>query len=433
MFDATEPSHPPLRAALAMWALAAAAYMAGFFLRVTPGVLNVPLMRDFGLNAAQLGNLASFYFYFYAASQIPTGIANDRWGPKALIVFGTAVTGLGTLLFAAAPNLPVALLARGLIGLGHGVAWVSLLEISARWFAPRVFGTMSGLSLSVGTLGAVLAQAPLLAMSRAWGWRASLAAVGAACLVLSVLAWRVIRNSPHEGGWRDWLPPREPHGGAEVWRGLRAVWQWRNTALLFVAPSGVCGAFLTFTTLWGTPFLVQQRGLSPAQASWVIAAMLVAFSVGGVFWGRLSDRLRRRKLPYLIGALLTLLGFAQLSLWPLAPTSLLLTLLLASALGSGAMVVGFAWAKESVPARLAGTATGVHNTGVMVGALVQLPLLGWVLDALWRGRAVGSVRLYDRFAFQAAFGVLLVWVFIALVCVALAGETHARGHADTAR
>ncbi len=433
MDDTAQPQPPPLRLALLMWALAAAAYMAGFFLRVTPGVLNAQLVRAFGLNAAQLGNLASFYFYFYAASQIPTGIANDRWGPKALIVFGTCVTGLGTLLFAAAPSLAVALLARGLIGLGHGVAWVSLLEISARWFAPRVFGTMSGLSLSAGTLGAVLAQAPLLALTHRIGWRASLALVGVACLAFSVLAWRVIRNAPHERGWRDWLPPQAPHDAGQVWRGLREVWHWRNTGLLFVAPSGVCGAFLTFTTLWGTPFLVQQRGFSPARASWVIAAMLVAFSAGGVAWGRLSDRLQRRKAPYLVGALATSAGFALLTFWPRAPTALLLATLTVSAWGSGAMVVGFAWAKESVPARLAGTATGVHNTGVMVGALLQLPLLGWVLDTLWGGRHVGAVRVYGQHAFQAAFGVLLAWVLVALVCVALAGETRARPLAEGAR
>ena len=423
------PDHPPLRLALGMWALAAAAYMAGFFLRVTPGVLNGPLMRDFHLNAAQLGNLASFYFYFYAASQIPTGIANDRWGPKALIVFGTLLTGLGTLLFAAAPDYVVALVARGMIGLGHGVAWVSLLEISARWFAPRVFGTMSGLSLSAGTLGAVLAQAPLLAMSRLLGWRWALAGVGIVCLVLALLAWRTIRNSPRERGYRDWLPSHAPTSAREVLRGLRAVWRWRNTALLFVAPSGICGAFLTFTTLWGAPFLEQHRGMSGARASWVIAAMLVGFSGGAIVWGRLSDRLRLRKLPYVIGGTLTLAGFAVLTLWPQAPEGVLLPVLLASAVGAGSMVVGFAWAKESVPQDLAGTATGVHNTGVMIGALIQLPLLGWVLDALWTGHSLAGVRQYGLHAFQMAFGVLMVWVAVALLCVFLARETHAQPQA----
>ncbi len=420
------PAPPPLRSALFLWGIAAMAYMVGFFLRVTPGVLNVDLMRDFGLDAAGLGNLASFYFYFYAASQIPTGIANDRWGPKALIVFGTACTGVGAVLFALAPDIDIALLARGLIGLGHGVAWVSLLEISARWFAPRVFGTMSGLSLSTGTLGAVLAQAPLLWASHAVGWRWALAAVGLASLLLSLMAARWIRNSPHEAGWRDWLPPPPTRVSGQVARGLREVWRWRNTWLLFIVPGGVCGSILTFTTLWGMPFLVQQRGLGTEQASWLIAAMLVAFSGGSVVWGRLSDRWRRRKLPYLLGSLLCLAGFALLTLWPLAPWPLLYGMLLVAAAGSGAMALGFAWAKESVPGHLAGTATGVHNTGVMVGALIQLPLLGWVLDRFWSGQAGAGVRHYSLQAFQWAWGVLLLWIAVSLLCLLLAGETHAR-------
>jgi sugar phosphate permease len=400
--------------------------MVGFFLRVTPGVLNTDLMRDFGLNAAQLGNLASFYFYFYAASQIPTGIANDRFGPKALIVLGQAVTGLGALLFSAADDFAAAAVARALIGLGHGVAWVSLLELSAAWFPPRMYGTISGLSLALGTLGAVLAQAPLLLLSRVLGWRWVLAAVGVICLGLSVLAlWRV-RNRPEDLGYDGYLPARRAQTLGEVGRGLGAVWRYRNTALLFIAPGGVCGAFLTFTTLWGMPFLVQQRSLPAAQASWVIATMLVAFSLGGVVWGRLSDALRSRKLPYASGGLIMLVAFALLVFWPRAPWPALLAALLLASVGSGSMVVGFAWAKESVPQQLAGTASGVHNTGVMLGTLVQLPLLGWVLDALWDGRSSGGVRLYGAAAFTAANGVLLAWIALSVLCVLLARDTHAK-------
>ena len=417
--------HPPVRLALLFWGIGAAAYMVGFFLRVTPGVLNVDLMRDFHLNAAQLGNLASFYFYFYAASQIPTGIANDRFGPKMLIVVGQAITGIGALLFAMAGSFESAAVARALIGLGHGVAWVSLLELSAAWFAPRVFGTMSGLSLALGTLGAVLAQAPLLMLSHSFGWRWVLGAVGVLCLGLSLLALLRIRNRPEELGYEGFLPARKAPTLAEVGRGLGEVWRYRNTGLLFIAPGGVCGAFLTFTTLWGMPFLTQQRHLPAGQASWVVASMLVAFSVGGVLWGRVSDRWRRRKAPYLLGGVMMLAGFALLVLWPQAPWVLLLLALLLSSVGSGGMVVGFAWAKESVPPRLAGTASGVHNTGVMVGALVQLPLLGWVLDLFWKGQQSAGVRLYDGVAFQAANGVLLAWIAVSVLCVLLARETHA--------
>ena len=66
--------HPPLRLSALMWALAAAFYLFGFFQRVTPASLAPDLMRDFGLTAAGLGNLSAFYYYAYAAVQIPTGV-----------------------------------------------------------------------------------------------------------------------------------------------------------------------------------------------------------------------------------------------------------------------------------------------------------------------------------------------------------------------
>jgi MFS family permease len=174
------------------------------------------------------------------------------------------------------------------------------------------------------------------------------------------------------------------------------------------------------------PFLVQQRHLPAAQASWIVALMLVAFSAGGVLWGRVTDALRRRKLPYAMGGGMMLAGFGVLVFWPQASWTLLLAALLLASVGSGSMVVGFAWAKESVPQRLAGTAAGVHNTGVMTGTLVQLPLLGWVLDVFWTGRQLAGVRQYDGTAFQAANGVLLAWIAVSLICVVLARETHAK-------
>jgi len=36
-------------------------------------------MAEFEISAAALGLLSAFYFYIYAAMQIPTGILSDLW------------------------------------------------------------------------------------------------------------------------------------------------------------------------------------------------------------------------------------------------------------------------------------------------------------------------------------------------------------------
>jgi sugar phosphate permease len=423
---------PPASAALAIWAIAAVFYLLGFFFRVTPGVLNAELMRDFGLSAAMLGNMAAFYYYTYAAMQVPTGVANDRFGPKALIVIGALSTGMGGVMFALAPGFGVAAAGRALMGFGHGMAWVSMLTLAAAWFAPKHFGLMSGLSLAVGTLGAVLAQAPLRIAADAFGWRQVMLIAGAMGVVLSVLAWIIIKRSPLERGYQSYAPVqhRAPTTG-EVLKGLIEVWRYRNTVFLFAVPGGICGVLLTFTTLWGTPFLSQHHDLSTQQASYLIAGMLVAFSVGGVLFGKLSDHWQQRKSPMLLGCAAMLPGFGVLAYQPGLPLGVIATLLVIAAFGSGSMVVGFAFAKESVPARLAGTATGVHNMGVMMGTLIQLPLVGAMLDQRFADVIIKGVRQYDLSAFKIAFAALFLWLVFSVACLLLTRETDARPYVES--
>lgn len=71
-----------------MWSLGALFFCYGFFQRVVPSVMISDLMRDFGVGAAILGNLSAFYFYAYAAMQLPVGVLVDNWGPRRTLAGG---------------------------------------------------------------------------------------------------------------------------------------------------------------------------------------------------------------------------------------------------------------------------------------------------------------------------------------------------------
>ena len=423
---------PPARLAFLMWGMAAAFYLFGFFQRVAPASLAGDLMRDFGLTAAALGNLSAFYFYAYAAIQLPTGVLVDRYGPSRLFFAGALLAGGGALLFALSPSMAGAALGRALIGAAHGFAWVSMLKLVAHWFPTTRFASMSGLSLAVGTLGAVLAGPPLRWLADDYGWRTVIAASGGLALMLAALIKWKMRDDPLDARHMSYAPPtahRHLNAGqswGNVLAGVLEVWRYRNTALLFLVNSGVCGAFLTFTGLWGVPFLAQVHGLTVKQAALVTAAMLVLFSIGGIAFGAWSDRWRRRKAPFLIGATLTATGFAALALAPEAPLALLVPVLVLAGFGAGAMALSFGLAKESVPPRLQGTVTGAINMGVMTGTLIQMPLLGALLDARWDGTLLNGVRQYGAAAYQAGWWVLFAWLLAAVALLALTHESHAR-------
>jgi hypothetical protein len=91
------------------------------------------------------------------------------------------------------------------------------------------------------------------------------------------------------------------------------------------------------------------------------------------------------------------------------------------------MVLSFGFAKESAPLRLQGTVTGVVNAGVMLGTLVQMPVIGLILDAHWQGVTVSGVRQYDAAAYQAGMRFLLVWIAVALLLL-LAATREPRRH-----
>jgi MFS family permease len=424
----TQPkSHPPARLAWTIWGLAALLYLIAFYQRVAPAVFTDKLMMEFSIGAAALGNLSAFYFYAYVAMQIPTGVIADRWGPRRLLTCGAALAALGSLVFAMAPSMAWANAGRLLIGGSVAVAFVSMLKLATHWFTPRQFTLASGMALFVGVVGGVFAGVPLRLLVDAFGWREVMAAAGLVSAALALAIWRIVRNDPAELGYASHL--QHQAGAASrfsVWRGIKAVLSYRNTWLLFVTPGGLAGAVLAFAGLWGVPYLTQVHHLSHGQAASITSALLVAWAVGGPAMGTLSERLGHRKPLYIGCCAVAVLGWAALTFMPTPSVPALIALLLVVGFVSGAIIIGFAYAKESVPAHLGGTASGVVNMGTMTGPMVLQPAVGWMLDRAWDGAIMNGVRVYGEAAYRAGFGLILVWVVLSLLMVSMSRETHCR-------
>lgn len=408
-----------------MWGLGAAFYLIGFYQRVAPAVITRELMSEFSLGAAALGNLAAFYYYSYVAMQIPAGLLADRWGPRRVLTAGAAIAAAGTLLFALAPGYAAAGLGRLLIGASVGVAFVSMLKLAGHWFAPTRFAMLSGLALACGILGAVSAGVPLRLLVDAFGWRNVLSISAALTGLLAVILWLAVRDDPAERGYASYAPA-PPARHAPILASIRRALGTRNVWLVFLISGAVSGPTLTFGGLWGVPFLSTHYAISTSQASMITSLLLVCWAVAGPFVGALSDRLRRRKPLYALGAVLATAGWCAALLLPALPLSLLVALLAFTGCASSAVMVGFAIAKESAPAALAGTAGGIANMGNMLGGMIMQPAVGWILDRRWTGTLENSVRVYDFDAYRAGFTLMLVWLAAALLLLVFVRETHCR-------
>jgi sugar phosphate permease len=418
---------PPVRLAFLVWGLGASLYLIGFFQRVAPAVMTRELSAEFALTAASLGNLSAVYFYSYVAMQIPTGILVDRWGPRRVIAAGAAIAAAGTFLFAASSAYGLVALGRLLIGASVGVAFVAMLKLSTHWFHPSRFAAVAGLALAAGVIGAVSAGAPLRLAVDAFGWRAVIAAAGVVTVLLAVAAWVLIRDDPTERGYASYMPPAHPSAPKHsVLGGMRAVLRSRNVWLIFVVNGGMSGPPLTFSGLWGVPFLTTHHGLTTTQAAGVASVLLVAWACAGPFVGILSDRMHRRKPLYVAGAVIAAIGWFAVLLVRDLPTPALIALLVMTGAASSAVMVGFAYAKESAPASLAGSTSGVINMGNMLGGMIMQPAVGWVLDRYWDGAMAGGARVYAFEAYRAGFSLMLAWLVVAVVLALLTRETRCR-------
>ncbi len=427
MNDAHQRDTPPARLAWMVWGLAALLYLIAFYQRVAPAVITDKLMTEFAMGAAALGNLSAFYFYSYVGMQIPTGIIADRWGPRRLLTAGAAVAAVGSVVFALAPNVWWANAGRLLVGGSVAVAFVSMLKLAGHWFSPRQFTLASGMALFVGVVGGVFAGVPLRMAVDAFGWREVMAAGGVACALLAIAIWWKVRDDPSELGYLSHVADAHANGPkGSVFDGIKRVLSYRNTWCLFFTPGGMAGSVLAFAGLWGVPYLTQIHHLSPREAAAIASALLVAWAVGGPVMGMLSERLGARKPLYIACSAVSVAGWSALVFLPTPSVPVLLGLLLVLGFAAGNIIIGFAFAKESVPASLSGTASGVVNMGTMTGPMALQPAVGWVLDRYWDGSLAAGVRVYGENAYRAGFSLILGWTVLSLVLVSLTRETRCR-------
>jgi MFS family permease len=134
----------------------------------------------------------------------------------------------------------------------------------------------------------------------------------------------------------------------------------------------------------------------------------------------------RRKPTYLAGCVVAGAGWVAMFFVRGLPLQVFIGLAALTGFASGAVVIGFAYSKESVPIHLAGTVSGMANTGSMIGPTLLQPGIGWILDRMWGGKMADGLRVYDLSAFETGFLLMIGWSILACILIGLTKETYCR-------
>ena len=242
------------------------------FFRTSTSTLAVDIMREFAVGGGLMSVMSSAYFYPYGFMQIPAGILSDRWGSRNTIASFLLIGAAGSFLFALSGSVTAATAGRVLIGVGMGMVFVPALRVILYWFPPARHALGTGLILSLGTGGMLLATYPLMLLSQAVGWRGSMFAATAATVLVAGATWLWVRNRPEEAGyapaWVSIAPRKHPAPPLRetMLRIVRSRTYWSVSTWFFC----MYGSFYAMTGLWAGPYFIQGYGLDKGTAGGIL-------------------------------------------------------------------------------------------------------------------------------------------------------------------
>lgn len=167
----------------------------------TISVLFPTIQKLWGLDYSALGLIGTVRSLLQAVSAPLWGYAADKLSRKRVIIFGTGIWGLWTLICGFTQNFGQLLAIRAISGLGLGCLMPATFSLMSDTFPPRQRGRALGALEAIGVLGIVVGTVGLGMLATPTLWRWGFILLGA----LSVAS----------GGIVAWLVKEPTRGAAE--------------------------------------------------------------------------------------------------------------------------------------------------------------------------------------------------------------------------
>lgn len=383
------------RNAWVVWVTGCIVYFLAVLHRSSLGVAGPDAVARLDISAAQLGAFVMVQLGIYAAMQVPAGLAIDRLGPRRVLLFATLVMGAAQVIFALATSYPVALGARGLLGLGDSAVYLSCLRLASEWFPRQRYAVLTMFSGLFGMAGNLAATVPLVWALGEFGWTTTFLVTGATSLVYAALLLRPAVAAPYKAvpttaGPTSGEPSAVGHRGwSGVLHDVRLAWRGtelgRGTQVGFWTHQATMASGTVLAMVWGFPYLTEGLGYGPDRAAGVLSLFVLGTLGFSFLVGPLAGRRPGWRMPIAIGICLAgILALLALAVWPGGPPppAVVTGAFLVLSMGGPGSQIGFHLARDYNPRVRISTATGLVNVGGFSAAMVGAVAVGIILDNL---------------------------------------------------
>jgi MFS family permease len=363
-------------------------------------------------------------------------MAADRFGPRVTIAVFTLVWSLAVGGVAWTGGFWNLIGARGAFGLAQAGAYPVLNKMTRVWFPLSIRTTVQGLVTAMGRIGAACAPVIVLWLlmgKLSFSWQDTLMILSIPGIVLAIVLWIAVRNSPREHPWMNEMekemldpasssPSRPPPSDAvrEGEPPFRAPIADRPGWLL--TPASLFSLAMMLLYIFASTFqdqfyvnwlpsFLKEKGFDKESMGLLAPWPLVGGAAGGILGGFLNDYLIRRTgnrrwarsgvafTGKLIAACLVIVSIQAQS-----GTATMLVLIAVRVFSDWSLPTQWA-AVTDMGGRAAATVFGIVNTVGAVGGFAAGPIFGYLREQYqWPGVFYGVAGMC---VFAA-----LTWLFI---------------------
>ena len=330
---------------------------------------------------AEMGLIASFYFFAYTGMQIPAGILVDKFGKKVVLIPGFCLFIIATLLIGNATSLAMIYAGSLLAGMGCGSYYGSAYSLSSeniplerRGLATAIINSGSALGMAIG-----LIASSLLVKSMGMDWQIMLFIITGLLVVMTLVFFLVIKGGSYTASLAA-SPAAKTSTVVEDTEEVSGLFSLRMISA-YVMYFATCYGYYMIVT-WLPSFLQQERGFEGVAIGFSAALVAFASVPGALFFSRMSDRFRAKKLQLII--FLQICSAVMLVCTVISPdsTTLLISLVLYGLLGKLAVdPIMISFVADNAPKKGYGTSFGVFNFFGMSSSVIAPFLTGVISDS----------------------------------------------------
>ncbi|AZG16432.1 MFS transporter [Cupriavidus pauculus] len=366
-------------------------YTFAYLDRVNIGFAKLQMQSDLGLSDAVYGLGAGIFFLGYVLFEIPSNLLLPRIGARKTISRILVLWGLTSAGMMFVRDETTFYVMRFLLGVFEAGFAPGMIFYLTYWYGQARMARVMAVVMLAGPIGGIFGSplstwlmTGLAGAHGLAGWQWMFLVEGLPCVVLGVLALRMLADRPEDARWLNDDEKRllaaelrttgtAHHSFAEVARDRRVY------GLAFAYFTMICGIYAV--SFW-LPSILKADGVTDTMQIGLYSMIpYIAAAIAMVVIGRRSDRRGERRLHSAVPALI---GAAALALATMSSGNLALSLLcmtVATAMMWTAYTVFWAIPSQYLKGEAAAGGIALINTIGLIGGFLSPTIIGAVRTA----------------------------------------------------